>query len=482
MKKLSILFFVLIANITFATTYHVSVSGGDYSTIAGVNGATFSPDDQILFNQGETFVGRLNIPSSGTSGHPITFGKYGTGVNPIIDANNANTRCISTDSKEYITIDGIDCKNATGYGIADDINSNHITIQNLAVSDIGTDNALAYGIAQSGGYCTITHCIITNIAAVGINLAGGHNLVTYNDVSYTNAIYTGWGAGIVTTPATAADDGTEIAYNTIHDNGGVGTLGQTHGIYVGVATTNINVHNNIITNSSKGSGIHFKGSGNVYRNYISNSSNQGIGTGNNETNNVVVNVYENIVTGNGRGLLEGGQGAGTLDLRIYNNTFYLNNNTTIDVYTDEIKIVDDVNLLSIKNNIIYAVAGRYALVFTTPQTHAVINNNCLYQTSGNLILYNGSYKTWSYWQGYGFDTNGINANPLFISSSDFHLQSGSPAINAGVDVGLTTDYLGHSIVGLPDIGAYEYGAIPYVSMVGAYHKKALVDHKKVLKF
>jgi hypothetical protein len=40
--------------------------------------------------------------------------------------------------------------------------------------------------------------------------------------------------------------------------------------------------------------------------------------------------------------------------------------------------------------------------------------------------------------------------------SDYHLQSGSPAINAGVDVGLTTDYQGRSIVGLPDIGAYEF--------------------------
>jgi parallel beta-helix repeat protein len=47
-------------------------------------------------------------------------------------------------------------------------------------------------------------------------------------------------------------------------------------------------------------------------------------------------------------------------------------------------------------------------------------------------------------------------DPLFRSSSDFRLRSGSPAINAGVDVGLTTDYTGRSIIGLPDIGAYEH--------------------------
>jgi hypothetical protein len=41
-------------------------------------------------------------------------------------------------------------------------------------------------------------------------------------------------------------------------------------------------------------------------------------------------------------------------------------------------------------------------------------------------------------------------------TEDRRPKSGSPAINAGVDVGLTTDADGKPIVGLPDIGAYEY--------------------------
>lgn len=41
-------------------------------------------------------------------------------------------------------------------------------------------------------------------------------------------------------------------------------------------------------------------------------------------------------------------------------------------------------------------------------------------------------------------------------SSNYHLQSASPAINTGVNVGLSSDYEGNPIVGLPDIGAYEY--------------------------
>jgi hypothetical protein len=54
-------------------------------------------------------------------------------------------------------------------------------------------------------------------------------------------------------------------------------------------------------------------------------------------------------------------------------------------------------------------------------------------------------------------------NPLFESavrasapSVDFRLQANSPAINAGVNVGLTSDYYKNAIVGKPDIGALEY--------------------------
>jgi hypothetical protein len=48
-------------------------------------------------------------------------------------------------------------------------------------------------------------------------------------------------------------------------------------------------------------------------------------------------------------------------------------------------------------------------------------------------------------------------NPLFVSAgSDFHLQAGSPAIHAGINVGLSTDYDGSAWYNPPSIGAYEY--------------------------
>jgi hypothetical protein len=59
----------------------------------------------------------------------------------------------------------------------------------------------------------------------------------------------------------------------------------------------------------------------------------------------------------------------------------------------------------------------------------------------------------------GQDGRSLNSDPLFVSSSDFRLKPSSPAIDAGVNVGLTKDILGVAIPqgSAPDIGAYEVG-------------------------
>lgn len=54
------------------------------------------------------------------------------------------------------------------------------------------------------------------------------------------------------------------------------------------------------------------------------------------------------------------------------------------------------------------------------------------------------------------DGDGERWTRTFINSSDYSLQSTSPAIDAGTDVSLTTDFEGNPIYGLPDIGGYEF--------------------------
>jgi hypothetical protein len=77
----------------------------------------------------------------------------------------------------------------------------------------------------------------------------------------------------------------------------------------------------------------------------------------------------------------------------------------------------------------------------------------------NNIFYNNGYNT----SEYGGCTvtnkteqNNYTSNPSFVSSSDFHLQSGSMAIGKGLAItGLTTDYAGNTLKNPPCIGAYE---------------------------
>jgi hypothetical protein len=57
-----------------------------WKTIAHVNSSRFTPGDSILFSKGCTWREELDVPSSGSSGNPITFSSYGSsGAAPIIN-------------------------------------------------------------------------------------------------------------------------------------------------------------------------------------------------------------------------------------------------------------------------------------------------------------------------------------------------------------------------------------------------------------
>jgi hypothetical protein len=104
----------------------------------------------------------------------------------------------------------------------------------------------------------------------------------------------------------------------------------------------------------------------------------------------------------------------------------------------------------------------------------MIDNNLYWNSSSGRPFYQGGLAwDWISWtRTLGHDTHGAgpNTNPRFINSGrsyskdlDFALQSTSPAINKGANVGLSTDYTGNPISGIPDIGAYEYQPVASVN-------------------
>ena len=62
-----------------------------WKTLTKANTAPFAPGEKLLFKRGCTFVGTLTADQTGTAVNPVTFGAYGTGDNPLFqaDANNA---------------------------------------------------------------------------------------------------------------------------------------------------------------------------------------------------------------------------------------------------------------------------------------------------------------------------------------------------------------------------------------------------------
>ncbi|MDH5767062.1 MAG: right-handed parallel beta-helix repeat-containing protein, partial [Gammaproteobacteria bacterium] len=73
---------------------------------------------------------------------------------------------------------------------------------------------------------------------------------------------------------------------------------------------------------------------------------------------------------------------------------------------------------------------------------------------GSEIAYN-DLEIWK--SGNQKDLDSLEDNPLFIDQQedDFHLSNNSPAINAGANIGLTTDFDDNPIDSKPDIGAFE---------------------------
>ena len=132
---------------------------------------------------------------------------------------------------------------------------------------------------------------------------------------------------------------------------------------------------------------------------------------------------------------------------IYNNTFY---STTVgDVAIDIINQTQaSISNMNIKNNIIQGFVNSPIRCYSNGSgsiNGIYIQNNDLYLNGNNnlprYINITPSNTT---------TLGNISSNPLFVSTTDFHLQAGSPCIDKGIDVGLP--YNGN----LSDLGAFEY--------------------------
>src|SRR6266540_857399 len=293
------------------------------------------------------------------------------------------------------------------------------------------------GISIFGTSPTITNNVIRNNLACsggGIWIAFGSPLIQLNTITgNSNNLCVGGngGSGIY-----ISGDSPEILDNVISDNAGPVAFGG--GIYLAGTGTPI-VKNNII---NQGGGI-----------YIPNISN--------------ALIVQNLITGNqapnGGGLYWLVPAGGRRPILV-NNTIADNNATSIgsgifaagfDAQTE------------LTNNIIVAKPGQFGLYCGSfdDQNPPIIRFNNIFSANG--MAYGGSCRDMT-----GTNDN-ISADPLFTNPTqgDYHLQKGSPSIDAGDNLAPNLpdkDLDGHPRIldgsgkgtAIVDMGVYEFLPLP----------------------
>lgn len=424
-------------------------------------GYSHAAGDVFVFKGGVTWPAAclpLTIGYSGSAGNVDTYTTDhtwyagGSWSQPTFDGGGTGAGVLYCESRSYFTINDIYLYNGGTAGTYGDYNAFHIyECQQFTIS-----NTTQVLYDRIGLY-------------IRLNLAPGSYSGMYlfgNDMSASgNLLWIG-----VSSSGVSYDD-VQIHHNNFHDNHvQMVNISATHGngIYMfGVPeSTNFDT---TITNLK------------IYDNHFYGDVSGNDGTGvtmsgwcwfTNITKNALVynNVFDcsyNPYAGSQRfawvlacsNFGPGSTGGGN---KFFNNTFICNDSTNHIMEVD--RSIDCV----LQNNISYG--GKYGTVIASGAGGIVCDHNLIYGTTNAVGTYLGAGKTWAQWQALGFDTHGLNTNPLLVSSSDFHLQASSPCISAAVQQNaIFTDDLDAVTRGDTwDMGAYEYesgGAPPGLKLV-----------------
>ena len=142
------------------------------------------------------------------------------------------------------------------------------------------------------------------------------------------------------------------------------------------------------------------------------------------------------------------------DIYIYNNVILGDDVThTTAMKIENLGTVSNFNIINnvIENN----DNGEFLNVANSGKIDGLhVNNNVLYNNvNNNNPVFSGNTVN-----DYQF-VNNLKVDPLFVDATNgnFHLKPNSPAIDKGINVGLTSDYEGNPVPygNAPDIGAYE---------------------------
>ncbi|MGB7923587.1 MAG: Calx-beta domain-containing protein [Pyrinomonadaceae bacterium] len=488
------------------------------AAVAALNGAEISAPVTLTLTDAtypsETFPITINANSGSSSTNTVTI-KPTTGVSPTISGSSAS--CIlNLNGADWMTLDGsntvggtsrdltitntntgtssaVVCMTSTGVGAG--ATNNTVKNNNLVGSTVTATAGTLFGVYSGGSTISIT----------GAGADNDNNRIQNNNITKTSyGVYTGGASAAnkntgtvitqnvmnsasptnITTGGILAnfEDGIQITQNDIsvlkHD-GTTGTTGTAFGIALGL------VPNNTVTTFT-GSDVT---NASVLRNKINGVTQ--LNTTGYSTFGIVVNsvtsgttlVANNMISGVrspstasdfSAGIVAGG-GTGSTT-QIYFNSVSMTGargaGATFPSYGLAINSGNPV--VDVKNNIFYntqtsgSTGKSYAIAnASTPSfTNMTSNFNDLFVTgasgfvgqTGGLGTAGTDRLTLANWQTATLqDANSLSVDPLFVSpATDLHLQTGSPAINAGTTIAtVTIDFDGQTRGAQPDIGADE---------------------------
>lgn len=475
-------FVVVLANAPSAHSANIVVTNATDL----VNGDTTNPTS-LMANPGpdgislrEALFACNDVPGP----HLITFDPTLTGQTVTLTATLPVTRdgitisgIVGLDGKPAVTLD------ASGLTTADaiDMSASNFTLQSIRLSGVSSTFGLRIR-AGSGGPQAVTNILIknnlftagavnTNQNAISVGMDTSASSATISNVTIvgnTFLNFSGQGDG-VHVPA----NGTNCMISNLRIEGNYfGTTEFPIELVPANGGTNNTIEGTVITGNT------FVGDAAPINLYIANSSGYSPTTGNLISDTVIT---QNILMGStSGGIIITGGAAGTLNNEVL-NTQIINNLITGTSVNSCIVIIagrDDAkgNLISgvsiFNNTIAYnqpnftAIGGGFGVAGNTVAGVSVTNTIFWHNTNGDiggLISPGNVSHCITSDAGFAGVNGNINADPDFVNpnNGDFHLASGSPAIDAGTTVGAPTiDLEGNPRNGDCDIGAYEFNPNP----------------------
>jgi hypothetical protein len=498
MKSIFIILFICSCPALFATKYYVKTAGDNsktglsdaqaWSTLAKVNGFTFGAGDTIYLNKGDTWREELVMPRSGTSGAYMFFTSYGNGANPRILGSTAAVSWTNTSGNiwQSATTFASDPYNDLGSEIffenLDGSKTNGIYTGGTLTAEFewkwAANKISVYAATDPGTRYTSVEVPVRE-STVNMNKK---NYIHFSGIDMLYSYWSGYGYDWT------HNDMYE-QFGLIIENSEICCIGAwdeaiEQGYGIEVVYTNMTVRNNkfhdcgrrgfamdMYGNSFTSENIVVDGN-EFYNGFHTTGCDIDVGAGYDASlNNITVrnNYFHEtsiartydvsnliFVQNNNVG------GSVITNLYIYDNIFKWPNGYAI--------LMESAQSVYIYNNVFYdqsTNAAALSLVAVQGSTVATVKNNVFYKSSGNSTEFEKNGSTTNDYNLYyncvissGTEAHGIfGDNPDFVSSTNFNLQAGSPAIGAGVYTGVyATDYAGNTWLNPPSIGAYEYGS------------------------